>query len=72
MQEKNKKIAVISLGCDKNRVDTENLLYILDDAGYEITASEDEFDIVIINTCAFIDSAKSEAIDNILDMAKIK
>lgn len=72
MQEKNKKIAVISLGCDKNRVDTENLLYILDDAGYEITSSEDEFDIVIINTCAFIDSAKSEAIDNILDMAKIK
>ncbi|MDD7457927.1 MAG: 30S ribosomal protein S12 methylthiotransferase RimO [Clostridia bacterium] len=72
MQEKNKKIAVIALGCDKNRVDTENMLYILDDAGYEITASEDEFDIVIINTCAFIDSAKSEAIDNILDMAKIK
>ena len=72
MFKTNKKIAVISLGCDKNRVDTENLLYILDNAGYEITASEDDFDIVIINTCAFIDSAKSEAIDNILDMARIK
>ena len=68
----NKKVAVISLGCDKNRVDTETLLYILDKAGYEITVDENDFDVVIINTCAFIESAKVEAIDNILDMVEIK
>ena len=68
----NNKVAVISLGCDKNRVDTETLLYILDNAGYEITVDENDFDIVIINTCAFIQSAKEEAIDNILDMVEIK
>ena len=68
----NKKVAVISLGCDKNRVDTETLLYILDNAGYEITVDENDFDIVVVNTCAFIESAKTEAIDNILDMVEIK
>lgn len=68
----NNKVAVISLGCDKNRVDTETLLYILDNAGYEISVDENDFDIVIINTCAFIQSAKEEAIDNILDMVEIK
>ena len=72
MKNKNTKVAVISLGCDKNRVDSENLLYILNEYGYEITNGEDEFDIVIVNTCGFIDSAKAEAIDNILDMAEIK
>ncbi len=67
-----KKVAVISLGCDKNRVDTETLLYVLDNAGFEITVDENDFDIVVINTCAFIESAKTEAIDNILDMVEIK
>lgn len=67
-----KKVAVISLGCDKNRVDTETLLYVLDNADFEITVDENDFDIVVINTCAFIESAKTEAIDNILDMVEIK
>ena len=61
------KIGVISLGCDKNRVDTEKMLARLVDAGYEISNNEDESDIIIINTCAFIDSAKSESIDEILN-----
>lgn len=68
----NQKVAVISLGCDKNRVDSENLLYILDNNGYTISSDEDDFDIVIINTCAFIESAQREAIDNIFDMVEIK
>lgn len=62
-------IGFISLGCPKNQVDTEVMLKLLSDAGYRITADELEADIIIINTCAFIESAKQEAIDNIIDTA---
>ncbi len=66
------KIGFISLGCPKNLVDTEVMLHHVMEAGYEITPDETEADVVIINTCAFIESAKKEAIDNILDVAWLK
>jgi ribosomal protein S12 methylthiotransferase len=66
------KVGFVSLGCPKNQLDTEVMLHELALAGYEITAEESEADIVIINTCAFIESAKQEAIDNILDIAWLK
>ncbi len=66
------KIGFISLGCSKNLVDTEVMLKKLYDAGFEITPDETEAEIIIINTCGFIESAKREAIDNILDAAKLK
>lgn len=66
------KIGFISLGCSKNQLDTEVMLHELVTAGYEITPDETEADIVVVNTCAFIESAKKEAIDNILDVAWLK
>ena len=66
------KIGFVSLGCPKNQLDAEVMLHELATAGYEITADETEADVVIINTCGFIESAKKEAIDNILDIAWLK
>ena len=66
------KIGFVSLGCSKNLVDTEVMLKILADAGYEITADETVADIIVVNTCGFIQSAKEEAIANILDVAWLK
>ncbi len=66
------KVGFISLGCPKNQVDTEIMLKELVDAGYPIVAEDIDADIIIINTCAFIESAKKEAIDNILDVAWLK
>ncbi len=66
------KIGFVSLGCSKNQLDTEVMLHELLSAGYEVTPDETEADVVIINTCAFIESAKKEAIDNILDIAWLK
>ena len=66
------KVGFISLGCSKNLVDTEVMLRTLHDAGFEITPDETEAEIIIINTCGFIESAKQEAIDNILDAEKLK
>lgn len=65
-------IALISLGCAKNLVNSEQMLYLLSEAGYALAPSPDGADAVIINTCGFIDAAKSEAIDTILEMAKLK
>ena len=62
----------ISLGCDKNLVDSENMLGILNDHGYRITDDETNADIIIINTCCFINDAKEESIQNILEMAEYK
>lgn len=67
-----KRVGMISLGCAKNQVNAEQMLYLLREAGYEILPSVENADVVIINTCGFIDSAKSEAIDNILAMAALK
>lgn len=66
------KIGFISLGCPKNQLDTEVMLHEVAAAGYEITPEDIEADIIIVNTCAFIESAKKEAIDNILDVAWLK
>ena len=66
------KIGFVSLGCPKNQLDTEVMLHEVLQAGYEITPEETEADIVIINTCAFIESAKQEAIESILDIAWLK
>ena len=66
------KIGFITLGCSKNRMDTEVMLHELVSAGYEITPEETEADVVVINTCGFIEDAKKEAIDNILDVAWLK
>ena len=66
------RIGVISLGCAKNQVNAEQMMYLLREAGYEILPSVEGADVVIINTCGFIDSAKSEAIDHILAMAELK
>ena len=67
-----KKVSMVSLGCSKNLVDAEEMLGILEDRGYEIVADEEEADIMIVNTCAFIDSAKQESIDCILAHARHK
>ena len=66
------KVGFISLGCSKNLVDTEVMLHKLHTAGFEITPNEEEAEIIVINTCGFIESAKQEAIDNILDAAALK
>ncbi|HWT75519.1 MAG TPA: 30S ribosomal protein S12 methylthiotransferase RimO [Mobilitalea sp.] len=65
-------IYFISLGCDKNLVDSENMLGILHENGYRITNDEKEADIIIINTCCFIHDAKEESINTILEMAEYK
>ena len=66
------RVGFISLGCPKNQIDTEVMLSELVAAGYEITPEDIKADIIIVNTCAFIESAKKEAIDNILDVAWLK
>ncbi len=66
------KIMFISLGCDKNSVDTEFMLGQLRDAGYSITNSEEEADVIVINTCAFIEDAQEESVQTILEMAEYK
>lgn len=66
------KVLFISLGCDKNLVDTEEMLGILGDNGYTFTDDETEADIIIINSCCFINDAKEESINTIIEMAKCK
>lgn len=66
------KILFISLGCDKNLVDTEVMLGLLASGGYQMTDDETEADVIVINTCCFINDAKEESIENILDMARYK
>ena len=67
-----KTFAMISLGCAKNLVNSEQMLYLMSEAGYTLMPEPEGADLVIINTCGFIDAAKSEAIDNILQMAELK
>lgn len=66
------KIMFISLGCDKNLVDTESMLGILKQKGFEFTDDETEADVIAINTCCFINDAKEESINTILEMAQMK
>lgn len=67
-----KKIGMVSLGCPKNTVDTELVLGDLAQNGYEMTPVQEEADIIIVNTCGFIESAKRESIDAILEMVRLK
>ena len=66
------KVGFISLGCSKNLCDTEVMLHHLTTAGFEITPEESDADVVIVNTCAFIESAKKKSIDNIIDLGWLK
>ena len=66
------KILFVSLGCDKNLSDTEEMLGILRNDGYGFTDDENEADIIIINSCCFINDAKEESINTILEMAQLK
>ncbi len=66
------KVGFVSLGCPKNLVNTETMLARLVSAGFEIVAEDVDADVIVVNTCAFIESAKKEAIDNILDVAWLK
>lgn len=68
----NERIGMVSLGCAKNQVNAEQMLWQLREAGFEIAASCDGCDLAIVNTCGFIDSAKTEAIDHILALAQLK
>ena len=66
------RIGFVSLGCAKNLVNTEQMMYLLSEAGYDVSGETENVDAVIVNTCGFIDSAKSEAIEVILDLAEAK
>ena len=66
------KIGFVSLGCPKNLVDSEVMLGMAEQEGHEITADASEADVLVVNTCAFIDRAKQESIDTILEMAELK
>ena len=66
------KLGFISLGCPKNLVEGEVMLGLARDAGHEITSDAASAEVVVVNTCAFIDTAKEESIDAILEMAELK
>lgn len=66
------KVGMVSLGCPKNQMDAELMLARLRDAGYDITAESGLADVVVVNTCGFIEDAKQESIDNILEFAQLK
>ncbi len=67
-----KKVGMISLGCPKNQVDAERLLADFQKAGYEIVSEEEQADVIVVNTCGFIESAKAESIENIMEAALYK
>ncbi len=69
---KSQKVHFVSLGCPKNRVDTEVMLGLSDAAGYRIVPEAEGADVIVVNTCGFIGEAKEESIDTILEMAKLK
>lgn len=69
---KNYKVAMVSLGCAKNRVDAEMMLYKIKEAGFTLTDDPAKADIAIVNTCGFIESAKQESIEEIIELGKLK
>ena len=69
---KNIKVGFVSLGCPKNQLDTEVMLHELYEEGFEIVSEDIDADVIVVNTCAFIESAKQEAIDNIIDIGWLK
>ena len=66
------KVAFVSLGCAKNLVNTEQMMALCQEAGHSVTGEPEGADVAVLNTCGFIESAKSEAIENILELAKLK
>ena len=66
------KVGLVSLGCSKNLVDSERILYKLRERGYELVTEPGLADIAVVNTCGFIQSAKEEAIDTIIELGKLK
>ncbi|HWI52682.1 MAG TPA: 30S ribosomal protein S12 methylthiotransferase RimO, partial [Symbiobacteriaceae bacterium] len=66
------KVGFISLGCPKNLVDSESMIGLLQNTGYTITNRKDEADVLVVNTCGFIDAAKKESIDSILEAGQEK
>lgn len=72
MSRQSYKIGMVSLGCPKNQVDAEQILGVLSGKGFTITHRQDEADVIVVNTCGFIESAKEESIDAILEAAKMK
>ena len=69
---KSKKYGIISLGCDKNRVDIEKLLAIIKANGCEITDEATDAQVLVINTCAFLNEARKEAVDTVLEFSSLK
>ncbi len=69
---KKQKVSIVTLGCEKNLVDSEIMLGLIEKNEYEITDSKEEADVIIVNTCGFIDASKEESINTILDMAEYK
>jgi len=67
-----KRVSLVSLGCSKNLVDAEEMMGILEEAGFELVADEEDAEIMIVNTCAFIDDAKQESIDCIMELIEYK
>ena len=67
-----KKVGFVSLGCPKNLVDSEVMMGILARAGYELTPRAGEADVLVVNTCSFIEPAQKESVDSILEMAEYK
>ncbi|MBR1472282.1 MAG: 30S ribosomal protein S12 methylthiotransferase RimO, partial [Lachnospiraceae bacterium] len=72
MTESCRKVMLVSLGCDKNLVDSEMMLGLLAKAGYQIVDDETEAEIVIVNTCCFIMDAKEESINTLLEYGRLK
>lgn len=66
------KVAFVSLGCAKNLVNTEQMMALCRDAGFTVTGEPEGADVAVLNTCGFIESAKSEAIDHILELGELK
>ena len=66
------KVAFLSLGCSKNLVNTEQMMALCRDAGFTVTGEPEGADVAVLNTCGFIDAAKSEAIEHILELGQLK
>ncbi len=66
------KVAIVTLGCEKNLVDSDMMAHLIDEKGYELVDDPEQADVVIVNTCGFIDAAKEESVNKILDMAELK
>lgn len=70
--KQSKKVGMVSLGCPKNLVDSEVMMGLLTKQGYELTQDQQQADVLVVNTCGFIDSARQESIETILEMAQLK